>query len=128
MPRWSSAREVAAERPDRDEQQQRQADEDVRAVQAGEAVEDRALRMVLRREAEVDVLVDLDEQERAAEQERGEDAGLEPAPVALLCACSAQCSVNEDEIRIAVLTPAISFGSSVPSAGQSAPCTTRMKK
>jgi hypothetical protein len=27
-----------------------------------------------------------------------------------------------------VLTPAISFGSSLPSAGQSAFCTTRMKK
>ena len=67
-------REVAAEGADRDEQQQRQADEDVRAVQAGEAVEDRALGAVLRREADVDVLVDLDEQERAAEQERREDA------------------------------------------------------
>ena len=51
-----------------------------------------------------------------------------PRRLPILCACSAQCSVNEDEIRIAVLTPAISFGSSVPSAGHSAPCTTRMKK
>ena len=44
-----------------------------------------------------------------------------PRRLPLLWACSAQCSVNEDETRIAVLTPAISFGSSVPSAGHSAP-------
>ena len=36
-----------------------------------------------------------------------------PRRLPCLCACSAQCSVNEDEIRIAVLTPAMSFGSSV---------------
>ena len=41
---------------------------------------------------------------------------------------SAQCIVNDDESRIAVLTPAISFGSSVPAAGHSSPFTTRMKK
>ena len=33
-----------------------------------------------------------------------------------------------EDTRMSVFTPAISFGSSVPSAGQSAPCTTRMKK
>jgi hypothetical protein len=41
---------------------------------------------------------------------------------------SDQCIVNEDETRTAVLKPAMTFGSSVPSAGQSAPPTTRMKK
>ena len=46
----------------------------MRAVQAGERVEDRLLGVVLRGEAEVRVLVDLDEQERAAEQERRQDA------------------------------------------------------
>ena len=67
-----------------DDRQQRQADGDVRAVQAGEPVEDRALRVVLRREADVDVLVDLDEEERRAEQEGGEDAGLQAEAVARL--------------------------------------------
>ena len=41
---------------------------------------------------------------------------------------SAQCIVKLDEIRIAVFTPAISFGSSVPSAGHGSFCTTRKKK
>ena len=41
---------------------------------------------------------------------------------------SAQCIVNDDDSRIAVLTPATSFGSTSPSAGHSAPPTTRMKK
>ena len=41
---------------------------------------------------------------------------------------SAQCIVSDDDSRIAVLTPAISFGSSVPAAGHSSPFTTRMKK
>jgi hypothetical protein len=36
--------------------------------------------------------------------------------------------VNEEEMRIAVLTPAISFGSSMFSAGHWSPITTRMKK
>src|SRR5262249_27470333 len=54
-------REVPAERPDHDRQQQAQANEDVRAVQAGQPVEDRGLGRIRRREADVDVLVDLDE-------------------------------------------------------------------
>ena len=41
---------------------------------------------------------------------------------------SAQCMVTEDESRMQVFTPAMYLGSSVPSAGQSAPPTTRMKK
>src|SRR3712207_575101 len=64
-------REVPAERPDRREDEQRQPDRHVRAVQAGQPVEDRALRERLRRDAlarQVDVLVDLDEEERRAEQ------------------------------------------------------------
>ena len=94
--------------------QQREADEDVGAVQAGQAVEDRALRVVLRREADVDVLVDLDEQERRAEQEGGEHARpAAPKRLSCLARLSAQCSVNDEDSRIAVLTPAISFGSSV---------------
>ena len=53
-------RVVAAERPDRDHQQQAQPDEHVGAVQAGERVEDRPLGGVVGGEADVDVLVDLD--------------------------------------------------------------------
>jgi hypothetical protein len=64
----------------------------VRAVQAGEPVEDRALRAVLRREADVDVLVDLDEQERRAEQERRQDARLEREAIAPLGAAGCRCS------------------------------------
>ena len=41
---------------------------------------------------------------------------------------SAQCIVNDEEIRTAVFTPAMTFGSSSPCAGQSASPTTRMKK
>src|SRR3712207_6871552 len=55
----------------RSEDQQRQPDRDVRAVQAGQPVEDRALRERLGRQAllrQVHVLVDLHEQERRAEQ------------------------------------------------------------
>ena len=65
------------------DQQQREADEDVRSVQTGERVEDRALRMVLRGEADVRVLVDLDEQECGAEQERHQHARLQAETVAL---------------------------------------------
>ena len=41
---------------------------------------------------------------------------------------SAQCIVKLDEIRIAVLTPAMTLGSSSPAAGHSAFPTTLMKK
>ena len=44
-----------------------QADEDVGAVEAGEAVEDRAEGAVAGAEADVDVLVHLDEEEGRAE-------------------------------------------------------------
>jgi len=36
--------------------------------------------------------------------------------------------VKDEEIRIAVLKPAISFGRCSPGAGHGAPSTTRMKK
>src|SRR5688572_9987847 len=45
------SREVAAEGPGGRERQQRQADEDVGAVEAGETVKDRALSVVVRGEA-----------------------------------------------------------------------------
>src|SRR5207244_566914 len=60
------------------------ADEDVRAVEARERVEDRLLRVVLRREADVRVLVDLHEQERRAEQERRQHARLQAEAVPVL--------------------------------------------
>ena len=40
-----------------------------------------------------------------------------PKRLPCLADSSAQCIVSDEETRIAVLTPAISFGSSVPSAG-----------
>src|SRR5919202_4732726 len=49
-------REMAAEGADRHEEQDRQADEDVRAVEAGQAEEDRPERLVVRREAHARVL------------------------------------------------------------------------
>src|SRR3954453_10670404 len=67
--------EVPAERADRRERQQREADEHVRAVQAGEPVEDRALRVVVRREADVHVLVDLHREEGGAQKQRRGEAG-----------------------------------------------------
>ena len=51
-----------------------------------------------------------------------------PRRLPALADSSAQCIVKDDDSRIAVLTPAISFGRWSPSAGHSAPCTTRMKK
>ena len=51
-----------------------------------------------------------------------------PKRLPFLTDSSAQCIVSDEDSRIAVLTPAISFGSSVPAAGHSSPCTTRMKK
>ena len=66
----------------------------------------------------MDVLVDLDEQERRAEQERRQDARpCRPKRLPCLADSSAQCIVSDEESRIAVLTPAIAFGSSVPCAG-----------
>ena len=51
-----------------------------------------------------------------------------PKRLSFLIDVSAQCSVTDDDSRIAVLTPATSLGSSVPAAGHSSPFTTRMKK
>src|SRR5665811_514062 len=61
--------EVAAEGADRGEAEQGEADEDVGAVQAGEAEEDRAEGEVAGAEADVRVLVDLDEEEGRTEQQ-----------------------------------------------------------
>src|SRR4051812_12699498 len=56
-------RVVAPERADGREEEQRQPDEDVRAVEAGQREEDRAEGAVVRREADPGVLADLREQE-----------------------------------------------------------------
>src|SRR3954447_6927184 len=63
-------REVPAEGADGHEEQDREADEDVRAVEAGEAVEDRPERAVMRGEADAGVLARLGQQEDEAHQER----------------------------------------------------------
>ena len=55
--------EVAAEGADRGEAEEHETDEDVGAVQAGEAVEDRAEGEIASAEADVGVLVELDEEE-----------------------------------------------------------------
>jgi len=53
---------------------------------------------------------------------------LKPFRSSFLIETRAQCRVSEELSRMAVLTPAMATGSSVPAAGHSAPCTTRMKK
>ncbi len=53
---------------------------------------------------------------------------LRPKRLPRLTDSSAQWIVTEDDSRIAVLKPAISFGSSVPAAGHGLSFTTRMKK
>src|SRR5829696_1455408 len=75
--------EVAAEGADRGEAEQKQADEDVSAVQTGEAVEDRAEAEVAGAEADVDVLVELDEEEGRAEHPGQHQAEFEAGVVAL---------------------------------------------
>src|SRR6187549_3719523 len=75
--------EVAAEGADRREGEQSEADEDVGAVQAGEAVEDRAEAEVAGAEADVDVLVELDEEEGGAQQPGEDEAQFEAGMVAL---------------------------------------------
>jgi len=61
-PRWSSpGAKWPRKSADRRETEQQQPDKDVGSVQAGEAVEDRAEGEVTGAEADVDVLVDLDE-------------------------------------------------------------------
>src|SRR3954451_5204795 len=56
----------------------------MRAVKARQAVEDGPLREVVRGEADVDVLVDLDEQERQTQEKRREDPGLQREAVVRL--------------------------------------------
>src|SRR4051794_9678293 len=74
--------EVAAPGADVGEGEQHQTDEDVGAVQAREAVEDRAEGAVAGREADVDVLVDLDEEKGRAQQPGHRQAHLKRAPIA----------------------------------------------
>ena len=125
--------EVPPEGADRREQQQRQADEDVRAVQAGQPVEDRALGEDRRRQAllrQVDVLVDLDEEEGRAEQQRQQRARPAGARGCRASRPRAPSASSATTTRgSAVLTPATSFGSSKSSTGNhSDPATTLMKK
>src|SRR6476659_5334290 len=75
--------EMAAEGADRGEAEQHQADEDVGAVQSREAVEDRAEGQVPGAEADVRVLVDLDEEEGRAEHPGQHEAEFEAFAVAL---------------------------------------------
>src|SRR4051812_32342155 len=75
---------VAAEGTDGGEGEQRQADEDVRAVEAGEGEEDRAEGAVVRGEADAGVLARLREQEDEPHQERQEQARLQAGAVAAL--------------------------------------------
>src|ERR1700722_19214389 len=51
-----------------------------------------------------------------------------PKRLPRLIDCSAQWIVNDEDTRIAVLTPATSTGSVVPGAGHGSPCAMRMKK
>src|SRR5204863_1870224 len=74
--------EMAAKGADRGEAEQHQADEDEGAVQAGEAVEDRAEGEIAGVEADGEVLVDLDEEEGGPQQPGQDQAELEPFPVA----------------------------------------------
>src|SRR6478609_1808476 len=66
---------MAPEGPDRHEEQDHEADEDVRAVQAGQAVEDRPERSVVRCKAEARVLARLRQQEDKAHQKRQHQTG-----------------------------------------------------
>src|SRR5215472_1299578 len=63
-------REVPSEGADRHEGEDRQPDEDVAAVEAGEAEEDGGERAVARVEADAHVLVQLPDQEGEAHEER----------------------------------------------------------
>src|SRR6476646_4630923 len=80
-------REMPAERADRHHEQDHQADEDVRSVEAGQAEERRGERGVPRVETEAAVLDELGEEERGAEAEGQDEAGLEACAVALLHRC-----------------------------------------
>ena len=66
--------EMAADRADEREREERQADEDVRAVQARQPEEGRRERVVAGPEADPRVFARLDQEEREAEQERERQA------------------------------------------------------
>src|ERR1700710_393128 len=76
--------EVPPEGADRHEQEDREADEDVGAVQAREAEEDRGERAVTRVEADAGVLDSLGDEERQAHEEREQQPGAKAQPVAAL--------------------------------------------
>ena len=103
--------EVPAEGADRHEEQDRQADEDVRAVQAGEAEEDRRERAVVRGEADARVLESL--RDRGTSGPSGTSAAgpaRRPNTLPRLIDCSAQCIVNDDVTRMHVLMSATKTG------------------
>ncbi len=77
-------REVAAEGADRHEPEDREPHEDVGAVEAREAEEDRAEGLVVRREADPRVLDRLREEEGQAHEEGQDEPCLHPGAVAAL--------------------------------------------
>src|SRR4051812_5760249 len=74
-------REVAAEGPDRGEEQDRQTDEHVGAVQARQGEEDGRKGVVVRRKTYARVLDPLGQQEREAHEEGQYEPRLEPGAV-----------------------------------------------
>src|SRR6478735_11995619 len=74
-------RVVPAERPDGREQEQGQADEDMCAVQSGQAEEDRREGVVPRRKADPRVLGYLRREEGEAHQEREHETGAQAGTV-----------------------------------------------
>src|SRR5512133_4051097 len=80
----SLRREVPAVSADRHRREDRQADEDVCAMQAREGEEDRPERLVVRGEADSRILEQLRQQERQPHQERQRQASLETYAVAAL--------------------------------------------
>src|SRR5215203_1112531 len=72
--------EMPTKGANRHEEEDRQADEHVRAVQAREREEDRREGVLVRRKADPRVLDHLREQERETHQQREHEPGLEPAP------------------------------------------------
>jgi hypothetical protein len=120
--------EVASEGSDRGEAEEQEANEDVGAVEAGEAVEDRAEGEVAGAEADVGVLVYLDEEEGRAEQPGEDQAQFEAAAVAPPDRLQRVVDREAGETRIAVLTPATATGSSKGSGGQAGGSTTTRRK
>ena len=128
MPVVLLGRVVPSERADRDDQQQAQPDEHVAAVQAGERVEDRRLGGVVGGEADVDVLVDLDRQERQAEQERRQHSGLQPEAVAVLDRDERPVDRQRRGQQDRGVDAGDRLGELVPAAGHGLWLTIRMKK